>query len=64
MSDKNSVALPRTVAWLGYGGLLPFLVLTPASLLDTIMAWYGVMRSTPTGRSFSVLSAHCIEGWQ
>ena len=34
MSDENSVALPRTVAWLGYGGLLPFLVLTPASLLD------------------------------
>lgn len=34
MSDENSVALPRAVAWLGYGGLLPFLVLTPASLLD------------------------------
>ena len=34
MADDNSVALPRTVAWLGYGGLLPFLVLTPASLLD------------------------------
>ena len=34
MADENSVALPRTVAWLGYGGLLPFLVLTPASLLD------------------------------
>ena len=34
MPDDNSVALPRTVAWLGYGGLLPFLVLTPASLLD------------------------------
>ena len=34
MVDENPVALPRTVAWLGYGGLLPFLVLTPASLLD------------------------------
>lgn len=34
MPDENSVAPPRTVAWLGYGGLLPFLVLTPASLLD------------------------------
>jgi len=34
MADDNSVALPRTVAWLGYGGLLPFLVLTPATLLD------------------------------
>lgn len=34
MTDSNSVALPRSVAWLGYGGLLPFLVLAPASLLD------------------------------
>ncbi|NTV71868.1 MAG: DUF3429 domain-containing protein [Azonexaceae bacterium] len=34
MTDKNSVALPRTVAWLGYGGLIPFLTLMPASLLD------------------------------
>ena len=34
MVDENPVALPRTVAWLGYGGLIPFLVLTPASLLD------------------------------
>ncbi len=34
MVDENPVALPRTVAWLGYGGLLPFLALTPASLLD------------------------------
>jgi len=34
MADENPVALPRTVAWLGYGGLLPFLALTPASLLD------------------------------
>ena len=34
MTDDNPVALPRTVAWLGYGGLIPFLVLMPASLLD------------------------------
>jgi hypothetical protein len=34
MSNENSVSPPRTVAWLGYGGLIPFLVLTPASLLD------------------------------
>ena len=34
MADENPGALPRTVAWLGYGGLTPFLVLTPLSLLD------------------------------
>lgn len=34
MADENPVAPPRTVAWLGYGGLIPFLLLTPASLLD------------------------------
>lgn len=34
MTDKNSISLPRTVAWLGYGGLIPFITLTPASLLD------------------------------
>jgi hypothetical protein len=34
MADANPAALPRTVAWLGYGGLIPFLVLTPVSLLD------------------------------
>lgn len=34
MAEENAVALPRTVAWLGYGGLLPFLALMPASLLD------------------------------
>ncbi len=26
--------IPRSVAWLGYGGLLPFLLLAPASLFD------------------------------
>ena len=34
MADENAAALPRTVAWLGYGGLIPFLLLMPASLLD------------------------------
>lgn len=34
MKDNNVLTLPRTVAWLGYGGLIPFLALTPASLLD------------------------------
>ncbi len=34
MAEENPVALPRTVSWLGYGGLIPFLALTPASLLD------------------------------
>lgn len=34
MAKENAIALPRTVVWLGYGGLIPFLALTPASLLD------------------------------
>ena len=34
MANQTPVALPRTVAWLGYGGLIPFLALLPASLLD------------------------------
>lgn len=34
MADEKRLALPRTVAWLGYGGLLPFVLLAPASLLD------------------------------
>lgn len=34
MTDEKLLALPRTVAWLGYGGLLPFVLLAPASLLD------------------------------
>ncbi len=34
MSHALSNILPRSVAWLGYGGLLPFLFLAPASLLD------------------------------
>lgn len=34
MSAEHSVAPPRIVAWLGYGGLIPFVALAPASLLD------------------------------
>ena len=34
MTDEKTLALPRTVAWLGYSGLLPFVLLAPASLLD------------------------------
>lgn len=34
MANEHPAALPRTVAWLGYGGLIPFLILPPASLLD------------------------------
>ena len=34
MPEAQPVPMPRTVAWLGYGGLIPFLALTPASLLD------------------------------
>ncbi|HSG23570.1 MAG TPA: DUF3429 domain-containing protein [Azonexus sp.] len=34
MSHSLTQILPRSVAWLGYGGLLPFLTLAPASLLD------------------------------
>jgi hypothetical protein len=41
MADENTVALPRTVAWIGYGGLIPFLAPIPASLLDDYhgMVW-------------------------
>lgn len=31
---SENPALPRTIAWLGYGGLLPFVLLATASLLD------------------------------
>ena len=34
MTQDITLAPPRTVAWLGYGGLIPFLSLTTASLLD------------------------------
>ena len=34
MHTPPSAALPATVAWLGYGGLLPFIFLASATLLD------------------------------
>lgn len=34
MPQEQSVSLPGTVAWLGYGGLLPFLLLATVSMLD------------------------------
>lgn len=34
MTEANRVAMPRAVAWLGYGGLIPFLLLALGSLLD------------------------------
>jgi hypothetical protein len=34
MTNANPVAMPPAVAWLGYGGLLPFLALALGSLLD------------------------------
>jgi hypothetical protein len=34
LPDAPSVTLPPAANWLGYGGLLPFITLAPASLLD------------------------------
>lgn len=34
MNDASSHVLPRPVAWLGYGGLLPFAALMVASFVD------------------------------
>ena len=34
MAEAHPVAPPAPVAWLGYGGVIPFLVLAPASLLE------------------------------
>ena len=38
MPEEQSNTLPRAVGWLGYGGLLPFLLLASASLLDPVHA--------------------------
>lgn len=64
MAEDNSVALPHSVAWLGYGGLIPFLTLAPASLLDHHHGalWGDALVADP-GRSSSVLSARCIGDW-
>lgn len=34
MAQEQTFARPRTVAWLGYGGLIPFVALVPAGLID------------------------------
>ena len=34
MRNENTLTPPSTVAWLGYGGALPFLLLATATLLD------------------------------
>jgi len=34
MSSTHPASLRRTAEWLGYGGLIPFIVLAPAGLLD------------------------------
>lgn len=34
MTENNALACPRLVAWLGYGGLIPFVTLASAVLLD------------------------------
>ena len=38
MIEQNTVAPPPAVAWLGYGGLIPFLALAAASLIDPVHA--------------------------
>ncbi len=39
MNPTPSDTVRRAAAWLGYGGLLPFVVLAPASLLDPHHGW-------------------------
>ncbi len=39
MTVATTVAAPRSVAWPGYGGLLPFAVLALACLLDGAAPW-------------------------
>lgn len=34
MAEDNTTSPPRIVTWLGYGGLIPFITLATASLLD------------------------------
>lgn len=34
MTNANPASMPRTVAWLGYGGLVPFLLLALGSLIN------------------------------
>lgn len=39
MNSPSPDPLRRAAAWLGYGGLIPFIVLAPASLLDHHHGW-------------------------
>lgn len=39
MNAPHSDTVRRAAAWLGYGGLIPFVVLAPASLLDPHHSW-------------------------
>lgn len=38
VTSSTPQALPATVAWLGYGGLLPFLLLLPTAMFDAYHA--------------------------
>jgi len=39
MNSPSHDPVRRAAAWLGYGGLIPFIVLAPASLLDHHHGW-------------------------
>jgi hypothetical protein len=45
MNAWSSSAIPGTVAWLGYGGLIPFVGLAAAAFIDpeTALFWDGAM---------------------
>jgi hypothetical protein len=47
MTDTTAVRRPRIVAWLGYGGLLPFLALVALTYVDCerAMFWHGILRA-------------------
>lgn len=38
-NSVNASSARRTAGWLGYGGLIPFIVLAPASLVDQAHGW-------------------------
>ena len=52
MTSQGAEALPRAVAWLGYGGLLPFVALAGVSLISqfsgqasaqTVLVWHAAL---------------------
>nr|WP_315429326.1 DUF3429 domain-containing protein [uncultured Albidiferax sp.] len=47
MNHPQPQSLPPTVAWLGYGGLLPFIALALAAVLDSAphYAWGAALRT-------------------